>query len=277
MWHETARQYVEKFDLKVTDEMPQFFVGAYQVDNNSRIELQSTVQKYIDQSISNTFNLSADTTPEQIGKLYMNAWRKGLKGVTVYRDGSREGVLVSKQSNSNDQIIIHQAPKRPDSLDAKVHIIKPNGKTFTIFVGLLNDRVYEVFVLDHKMAGLTDGMSGKIVREKHQNGERTYFFESGALLVRKLNAYEDNEASIVTRLVSTALRHGTPLEFVIDQMVKSKSLINSLPKAIAKALSLYMKQEELKGKFKCEKCGRDDIHFEGTCYSCRACGASRCS
>jgi ribonucleoside-diphosphate reductase alpha chain len=161
-------------------------------------------------------------------------------------------------------------------LDAKVHIIKPNGKTFTVFVGFMDGRIYEVFALDHKLAGVADGQTGQIVKEKGENDLNFYHFESGAMRIQKLNSYEDNEASLFTRLVSTSLRHGVPLEFIVDQISKSRALITSFPKAIAKTLAIYIKQEELRGKFRCKKCGSDDIQMGATCKTCRNCGESLC-
>lgn len=275
--HDAVREYCELTGCK-PDNLPDYFVGAHEVDNYKRLELQSTIQKYIDQAISNTFNLSKGTTPEEIGNLYIQAWRLGLKGITVYRDGSREGVLVDVKENKDtkSKIIIHSAPARPDSLDAKVHIIKPNGTTYTIFVGLMGERVFEVFALDQKLAGVADGMTGKIVRERTPTGN-FYHFECGVMTVTKLNSNEDNEASLITRLVSTSLRHGVPLEFIIDQISKSKALINSFAKAIVKALSIYVIKEEMKGKFRCKNCGSDNIKIEGTCRTCHNCGESKCS
>jgi ribonucleoside-diphosphate reductase alpha chain len=203
-----------------------------------------------------------------------------LKGITVYREGSREGVLISDNAkNNNVEIKITQAPKRPTSLDGKVHLIKPNGKQFTVFVGLLKGRPYEVFVLDHAQAGVSDGMTGHIIKDADDDASSgtTYYFESGALWVRRLNKFEDNEISLVTRLMSTALRHGTPLERIIEQVGKSKVPISNFARAIVRALGTYIKQEELIGKFKCRDCGSTEIKFEGSCYTCMSCGSSKCS
>lgn len=278
VWHPVAKEYAELNNI-TPDKLPDFFIGAHQVDPKFRVKMQQTVQQYIDQAISQTVNLPKDVKEEQIGQLYMDAWSSGLKGITVYRDGSREGVISTKKQEEpkEDEIRIHQAPRRPDSLDAVVHVIKPNGKKFSVFVGLLKGRVYEVFALDHTMAGLTDGMTGKIIKNKKDDATSDYSFESGAILVRKLNGYEDNEASLITRLVSTALRHGTPLEFLIDQISKSRVEMVNFAKAIARALSIYIKKEDVEGKFKCPKCGSRNIKFEGTCYLCLECGGSRCS
>jgi len=276
IWHSTAKEYSDKYKVELKN-LPKYFVGAHDIDPYFRIKLQSRVGKYVDQAISNTLNLSSDCTEEQISKLYIEAWRNGLKGITIYRDGSREGVLSNKKEDSQDEILVHNAPKRPESLEAIAHVIKPNGKKFTVFVGMLKGRVYEVFALDHTIAGVVDGMSGQIIREKGKDNKNIYHFESGAMLIRKLNGHEDNEASLVTRLISTALRHGTPLEFIIDQITKSKVHISSFAKAIARTLAIYVKQEDIKGKFKCSECGSSNVKIEGTCFLCLDCQFSRCT
>jgi ribonucleoside-diphosphate reductase alpha chain len=273
--HQVAKEYVEKFGNK---ELPSYFMGAHEVPPMARIKLQSMVQKYIDQAISNTVNLPENCTERQISDIYFQAWKNGLKGITVYREGSRQNVLSSKSSkDATDKIVVHNAPKRPDSLDGVVHVIKPNGKRYAVFVGLMGERPYEVFALDHKLTGLEDGMRGKIVKEKADKTQNYYHFESGPLMVRKLNNFEDDEASLITRMISTALRHGTPLEFLIDQINKSKAGFHSFARAIARALSLYLKQEEVAGKFKCHKCGSTNIKWSGTCCTCLDCQESKCS
>jgi ribonucleoside-diphosphate reductase alpha chain len=276
VFHSVAKQYVELTGEK----LPDFFVSSHQISPDYRIKMQALVNKYIDQSISNTVNLPADTTEEKIAYYYMEAWRQGCKGITVYRDGSREGVLVSTEKrDESKEITIHSAPKRPSELDANVHVIKPNGKTYTIFVGLLQGRPYEVFALDHKQAGMADGMKGKIVKVSRDkpDGDNIYNFESGALLVRQLNRYEGSDVSLITRLISTSLRHGTPLEFLVDQTFKSKDPLTSFGRAIARALSSYVKKEDMEGKFKCPKCGGRSIKYEGMCFTCLDCAHSKCS
>lgn len=182
-----------------------------------------------------------------------------------------------KEEKQETGIKVHQAPKRPESLKGRIHIIQPNGKKFTVFVGLLGERVFEVFALDHALAGLSDEMVGEIKRTKDSNGhDNLYFFESGCITVKHLNRYEDQHASLITRLISTSLRHGTPLEFLIDQINKSRVPINSLARAIARALSCYVKEEETKGKFKCPQCNGRNVRFKGTCFTCLDCGLDKC-
>lgn len=262
-------------------ELPDYFVEAHDINPQYRVKLQGTIQKYIDQSISNTVNLPNDCPKEQVAFYYREAWRHGCKGITVYRDGCREGVLQAVGSSGNvdvGEIQRHRAPKRPEKLEGRVHIIKPNGKSYTVFVGLLKDRPYEVFALDNAMAGLPDGTQGHIVRERSDkpDSDNVYNFEKGALVVRMLNRYEDQEASLVTRLLSTSLRHGVPLEFLVDQMTKSKVAITSTAKAIGRALAAYIDPDEAKGSLKCPACRSKNIKLEGTCMACHDCGWTRC-
>lgn len=278
VFHPVAVDYLKRYHGGEMNEalLPNHFVSAHDVEPCDRIKLQGIIQRRIDLSISNTVNLAEDCKEADVSNSYRNAWRAGCKGITVYRDGSREGVLVSAEKKVATEIKPTQAAKRPEVLDAKVHLIKPNGKVFTVFVGLLKGRPYEVFALDNGLAGISDGTEGKIVRSKDGNAN-IYHFEQGALQVRMLNRYEDQEASLVTRLLSTSLRHGVPLAFLIDQMSKSKVNISSFAKAITRALSLYIRQDEVKGQFKCPECNSHNLKFEGVCKTCRDCGWSRCS
>jgi len=289
--HSVAKEWLDvhssvettRADFIETVRLPDYFVSSHEISPERRITLQSIIQKYVDQSISNTVNLPNNATEEQIGQYYMDAWKKGLKGITVYREGSREGVLTALNEKEKDEregeIQVHQAPKRPNELKGKVHVIKPNGKRYTVFVGLMGERVYEVFALEHKQAGVGDEMEGVIKKTKSDdaNTGNIYSFESGLLTVRHLNRYEDQEASLITRLISTALRHGTPLEFIIHQINCSKIPISSFAKAICRALSLYVKEEDTKGKFKCPSCGSRNVRFHGMCYTCEDCASSKCS
>lgn len=279
VFHHALREWLEFSGASTEDRLPDHFVSAHDIHPEYRIKMQGTIQKYIDQSISNTVNLAKESTQQQVAYYYEQAWEAGCKGITVYRDGSREGVLSSidadKQSNGIKRT---KAPHRPDKLKADVHVIKPNGRSYTVFVGLLDQRPYEVFALDHQMAGLPDGSKGEIVRVKQgPDSDNVYDFVRGALVVRMLNRYEDQEASLITRLLSTSLRHGVPLEFLMDQMVKSKVPVTSFAKAIARALASYIRPEEAKGCFKCPECKGREIKLEGTCMSCIDCGWSRCT
>jgi len=270
VFHPVAKEYLEEHG----QDLPHYFVSAHEVSPEFRIRMQGAIQRYIDQSISNTVNLPSTATEEEVGRYYVEAWRAGCKGITVYRDGSREGVLVSKRT-TKDTIEVRSAPRRPVRLDARVHVIKPNGQKYAVFVGLLDDRVYEVFALEHEKACVSGGMEGTIFKESTDKGN-TYSFESGAMLIRQLNRYEETDASLVTRLMSTALRHGTPLEFVVDQILKSKVPITNFARACARVLSEYVRAEETIGKFKCPSCSQRNVKVEGLCMTCMDCGWSKC-
>ena len=270
---------------EIPKEVQHIFVCAHDIDSEWHIKMQAAFQKHCDSSISKTINLPHDAKSEDVKKIYQLAFDLNCKGVTVYRDGCRDNQpmsLANKIKISKDEILVHDAPKRPESIDAVAHIIKPNGKRYTVFVGLLKGRPFEVFVLDHAQAGVSDGMTGMIIKSKdgskdEVSSDAVYNFESGCLLVRKLNRNEDNDISLVTRLISTALRHGTPLEFIVDQIGKSKVHISNCARAIARTLAIYIKKEEVEGKFKCNQCGSTDIKWGGSCFTCMSCGFSKCS
>lgn len=262
----------------IPDEIKKIFVCAHDVSPEFHIKMQAAFQKHCDSSISKTINFPNVAKVEDVSKIYAMAFDMGCKGITIYRDGCRPNQPMELGNKKEGEIIVvHNAPKRPKELDGVVHVIKPNGKKYTIFVGLLAGRVYEVFALDGKLARIEDGMKGKIIKNVDDQGKNIYSFEEGIMTIKQLNKHEDDEASIITRLISTSLRHGTPLEFLINQISKSKAVLSSLPKAIARALALYVKEEETKGKFKCPKCGSTNVKHNGFCWTCMQCLEGGCA
>lgn len=278
VYHHTVREYKDKFDVN-DGQLPDFFVAAHQIDSHYRVKLQGLINRYIDHSISSTVNLPADATIDDIRQIYMQAYESGCKGITVYREGSREGVLTTDNAfrQKADTIIRYDAPKRPKLLPAIAHLAKSNGHTYVVFLGFLGENIYEVFAVNHKLVGIIDEMQGSINKWCDPKGHKFYEFESGPLLIRKINIHEDNEASTMTRLISTALRHGTPLEFVIDQIAKSNGSVASFGKSIARVLALYVNKEESKLKFKCRECKSTNVEWSGFCYVCKDCSMSLCS
>jgi ribonucleoside-diphosphate reductase alpha chain len=279
---------IEKGSLRHISNIPEtikkIFVCAHDIAPEWHIKMQAAFQEHCASSISKTINFPNKATLEDTYKIYQMAYDLKCKGITIYRDDCRDNQPMSLKNivvKEAEEIWSARAPRRPTELEGFVHLIKPNGKTYAIFVGKLKNHVFEVFALDHKLAMLADGMTGKIVKEKGKDkgGKEINFynFESGAVLVRKLNGYEDNELSLLTRIISTALRHGTPIEFIIDQICKAKVPINHVGKAIAKALSNHIDKEFANGKFKCWECGSTNITWQGSCRTCIECGRSSCS
>jgi len=244
---------------------PLSYIGstANEIDPMTRVDLQATIQTWIDHSISSTINLPKETTEEQIDSIYRYAYKKGCKGITIYREGCRDGVLINKPEKKETTFEYHDAPKRPKVLAADVKEVKVKGTVYSIIVGMLDNKPYEVFVLDYSIPSI----KGEIV--KNSSGNYTY----GTInITDKLT----DEQSIITRLVSTSLRHGTDIKFIVEQLNKTKGDLTSFGKAIARVLKQYIQNgSHLKGS-DCPNCG-SKLVMENGCEICKSCGSTKCS
>ncbi|MEO0215283.1 MAG: hypothetical protein ABIL12_07250, partial [candidate division WOR-3 bacterium] len=288
VYHPLAKEYMEIFGLKdlEEDEFPDYFITAHKINPEKRVEMQAVIQKHIDQSISSTINLPEDTKPEEIGKIYFLAAKKGLKGVTVYREGSREGVLITEKKAKERKVIRVEGkilPKpRPYVMVGKTYRFKTDMGTVYITVNAENG-----------------------------NGPREVFIhlgKSGSSIMAMSEA--------IGRLISLALRSDISPDAIIHQLkgIKSSSpvrqpdgtLIWSVPDAIARALEEFIKGgNEREGvkvfittkavsgegvKFEpevitedgdilevavCPECG-DKLVNENGCWMCKNCGYTKC-
>ena len=267
--------------------LPDYFITSGNIDPHRRVVLQGTIQKYLDKGISSTINLPKGTTKETVADIYMQSWKHGLKGVTVYVDGSRSGVLVgaTEKKNEND-IVYSNAPKRPEYLPCLIHNPTIEGKKWTILVGLLNDKPYEVF------AGLSEFVelpkkhkTGHIYKRKVSRGDNDVKSqydlilgeEDDPIVVRDIaTAFKDDNFSWATRMISTSLRHGTPVNFIVEQLSRDAgSNFQSFSKVMARTLKKFIVDGTKSGE-NCPECGTKMIFQEG-CSSCLQCGYSKCS
>jgi ribonucleoside-diphosphate reductase alpha chain len=248
---------------------------ANDIDWKKRVEMQSVIQRYTSNSISSTVNLPKETTAQEVSDIYMYAWKKGLKGITAYRESSREGVLINKGKESNsEEFKQHDAPKRPEALLCKASVTTIKGEPFTVFVGLLDDKPYEVFCLQGRDYFLGNSSEGFIF--KHDSGK--YVFNNDNADCPILTDNLTDEQAIVTRLLSTSLRHGTNIKFIVQQLNKTHGDITSFSKAISRVLSQYIKNtEDMKVVFEdCETPEECEIVYEQGCVKCNRCGKSKC-
>jgi len=259
-------------DVITSSKNPYEGATAHDIDPYTKLELQATIQPYIDHAISVTYNLSKETTEEQISELYYTAWKMGLKGMTVYRDGSRDGVLTTKKSVKFNK---YDAPKRPKDLLCDVHNIMAKGRPWKVLIGLLEDMPYEVFAVNGTIERIP--IDRGILR-KVQRGQYDLLNLAGEVVIENIthNMTQDEEA--FTRTISWALRHGAKLEFGIEQLNKSQGDITSFAKAIARTLSKYTKDKmRVKNNLLCPDCGQSTMVMEGGCNSCKNCGYTACS
>lgn len=251
---------------------PYFGATSSDVDWKASVKLQATAQKWICHAISKTCNLPNTATCELVSEVYMAAWEQGCKGFTVYRDGCRDGVLTAKTAENNS-LIKTEALKRPSELQCDVHHIKVKGQEYFVLVGLLNGKEpYEVF------AGL-NGHIGKNVKNgrltKKARGKYHAYLDDGTEMPSVAEYIEDSEEAI-TRMVSTALRHGADIGFVVHQLEKTKGEMMSFSKAMARALKKYVPEgQKVKGE-ECGECGAALVRESG-CVMCKSCGWNKCS
>jgi len=254
-------------DLNISfKESPWYQSTANDVDWKDRIEIQSVIQQFTTHSISSTINLPKETTAEEVGNIYMEAWKKGVKGITVYVDGSRDGVLITKTEKA-DKFTYNDAPSRPKSLTCDIHLTKYRGKEFVAFVGLYDDNPYEVFALENVWK-IKPG-TGNLV--KKGNGRYDVTVNDNGT-IEDITKDMTHEEEAITRLLSWGLRHGGDITYGVEQLRKSKGDITSFGKAVARVLNKYVKE---RGGTKCPQCEADLVLEEG-CAHCNSCGYSRC-
>jgi ribonucleoside-diphosphate reductase alpha chain len=236
------------------------------LDWTQRVKLQSALQKHCDHSISSTVNLPNEATVEQVKEIYETAWKSGCKGITVYRDGCRTGVLITEPTKQKTVV------KRPDDLPCEVYHISVKGEPYFVLIGLVDGKPYEVFAGRNGCieAGIKTGVIHKVKRPKCYRAT----FEDGSRLQPITAACTDNEEAL-TRMISMSLRHGAEINYVVDQLQKTQGVMTSLSKAIARALKKYIPNGS-KSSQKCGECGSNMIFEEG-CNKCPGCGASKCS
>jgi ribonucleoside-diphosphate reductase alpha chain len=204
----------------------------------------------------------------------MEAWKAGCKGVTVYRDGCRSGVLVSdkeKTSKKTETFVKTHAPKRPKELPCDIYHISVKGEKYFVLVGLYEDQPYEVFA--GKNGQIKKSIKSGILR-KIKRGEYSVIFDNGETLGQISDCISDEEEAI-TRMTSTALRHGTDISFIVHQLEKTKGDMTGFAKSVARALKKYIPDgKEVSGE-ECATCGANLIRQDG-CILCPSCGYTKC-
>ncbi len=263
------------------------------VDWMQKVRMQGRMQKWVDHSISVTINLPADASEELVDKLYVEAWKSGCKGCTVYREGSRSGVLVSTQkTKKKDDCNCMEPPvivsKRPRELDADVVKFQNNKEKWIAFVGLLNGRPYEIFT------GLADDeegimlpknvTKGTIIKSYDEDEKKHYDFQfknkrGYKMTIEGLDGKFDPEFWNYAKLISGVLRYGMPIDQVIklvQGMELNNESINTWKNGVERALKKYLLNgTEAKGQ-KCPNCGHETLIYQEGCLICTNCGASRC-
>jgi len=239
---------------------------AHKIDPYAKIKIQSTMQTWIDHSISVTYNLPEKATVEDVHNLYLEAWKSGLKGITIYREGSREGVLTTHK----ETFIQNNAPKRPKILPCDIYSMMSKGQHWIVCVGLLEGKPYEVFAFNNYTLKNSQ-YSGELI--KNSSGRYNLNIKDIGIIENITKDCSDEE-NLLTRMISTSLRHGADIRFVVEQLMKSEGDITSFGKAIARTLKKYTTTLTVKNRI-CPDCGSEMV-VEGGCTVCKNCGNNKC-
>ena len=287
-----AKRYTQEEVDAMVAKSPYYKATSNDVDWLMKVKMQGRIQKWVDHSISVTINLPNDVDEDLVNRLYIEAWKSGCKGCTVYRDGSRSGVLISTKSDKKEGLPPCKPPTvvetRPKVLDADVVRFQNNKEKWVAFVGLLDNHPYEIFtgVLDDDEGIILpkNVTSGHIIKNIDENGNKRYDFQfenkrGYKVTIEGLSEKFNKEYWNYAKLISGVLRYRMPIEQVI-KLVGSLQLdsenINTWKNRVERALKKYIQDgTEAKGK-KCPNCGNETLVYQEGCLICKTCGASRC-
>jgi len=292
-WYETINnsrpleEYSENELKELIKHSPYHKAVANEIDVISKIKLQGEVQKWVDHSISITHNLPKETTEEQISEYFIEAWMNGCKGITVYREGSRTGVLIKNEMKQEGEEIFSytDAKPRPEILNCEIHRLQSRGQYFFVLVGILSSNPYEIFVIDEKqfpsclrIAG-SQILKGQIIKRKSRNYDLITARPDNnePLLIKDLVSLMSNDDDKTdTKRFSLELRHRISPKEIAETIEKSCGDITAFEKVIARVLRKYIKEGEV-SRLVCTKCGSKNMTYSGGCLRCKDCGDSKCS
>ena len=275
------------------EESPYWGGTSNDVDWVQKVQMQGAAQKYICHAISNTTNLPGDANVETVKNVYTAGWKAGCKGLTIYRDGSRAGVLVQ---NKTEKSVFHQhdAPKRPERVPCEIHRSRikvgqdregsPIMQDWIFFVGLLEGKPFEIF------GGTTENielpkkvLEGHVVKRAFKTGGK-YDFHYGDLddpckIKNVVKQFDNPDQGWVTRMISLSLRHGSPIQYIVEQLQRDKEAdMFAFSRTIARVLKKYIPDGvESRAEKVCGDCGAEGaIRYQEGCMLCSSCGASKC-
>lgn len=248
--------------------LPNYFVSSSDINWKDRIAIQAALQHFIDTAISSTINLPKETTQEDIEQIYLEGWKKGLKGLTVYVEGSREPILSDRLPTTIEG---KGAPKRPKVLEADYYQIKVKKEQFIVLIGLLEGKPYEVFAFRPLNPVNIPAHKGTITKVSKMH----YSFDSEHINISNLELANTNiEENAATLYSSMLLRHGVDINYIIKTARKVNDNISSFSSAMCRILAKYIPNGEVKGEV-CPDCGGTLVR-EGGCIHCKDCGYSKC-
>ena len=284
---EEVKKYDDKQISKLVEKSPYHKATSNDVDWVMKVKMQGEIQKWVDHSISVTINLPNNVNEELVGSLYETAWKSGCKGVTVYRDGSRSGVLLTNEDKSKNKDNAEPV-KRPKVLDAEIIRFNNNDEKWIAFVGIKDKRPYEIFtgLADEEMFDIPKSIKkGKIIKNRDELGKTRYDFQYVDKYGYKntlggLSHMFSPEFWNYAKLISGVLRHGMPIEDVVGLVASlhlDSDTINSWKIGVERALKKYIPNGTMaKTKQKCQECGSNNLIYQEGCLLCTDCGSSKC-
>lgn len=285
--HDVTRKYSQEELDELVSRSPYFQATSNDVDWVAKVHMQGRIQKWVDHSISVTINLPSHVSEELVGKLFFEAWKSGCKGVTVYRDGSRSGVLISDKKEDKKKPAGFPT-KRPEILEADVVRFRNNKDNWVAFIGLIDNMPYEIFT------GLSDDEDGILLPRSVTKGyiiknweddetsryDFQYINKRGYKTTIEGLSYKFNPVYWnYAKLISGVLRHGMPIHKVVE-LVTSLQLdnetINSWKAGVARALKKYIPNGTVAEDAHCGECGSNEVVYQEGCLVCMSCGSSKC-
>ncbi len=289
---EAVKSYEDDELKKLIKQSPYYKATSNDIDWVKKVKMQGSVQKWVDHSISVTVNVPEDASEELVSEIYKTAWESGCKGMTIYRDGSRSGVLVGKDKKDTSQppskFPETNAPPRPKSLDADVVRFMNNNEEWVAVVGLLNEKPYEIFT------GKAEGFflpqwveKGQVVKNKKKDNRKTtqydFHFEEQdgyKIIMEGLSRQFNKEFWNYAKLISGILRHGMPLHFVVDlvdNLILDSQSINTWKNGVVRALKKYIPDGTIAKEAVCPECNHEGtLMYKEGCLTCSNCGYSKC-
>ena len=261
---------------------------ANDIDWVAKVKMQGAIQKWVDHSISVTVNLPNNVSEELVAQVYRTAWESGCKGVTVYRDGCRDGVLLDKNSQKKSRCEEHpgQVLKRPKSIPADIVRFKNGSEDWIAFVGLQDGRPYEIFtgkIEEDAMYIPRKITKGNIIKVREADGTKRYDFQytdryGYTNTIGGISRLFNEEFWNYAKLISGVLRHGMPIEktvSLIESLHLDSESINTWKTGVCRALKQYI-VDGTKTKGKCPSCGQENMAYQNGCITCMSCGYSKC-
>ena len=271
---------------KIIEKSPYYKATSADIDWVSKVRMQGAIQRWVDHSISVTVNIPKETTKETVKEIYETAWKSGCKGCTIYRDGSRHGVLVSNSEKDEPLFGETRAPKRPKKLEAEIVRFKNNREDWIAVVGMYEGRPYEIFTGRASSFLLPASVEkGWVVRVKEPGDEHArYDFQfldpdGYKITIEGLSRTFKQEYWNYAKLISGILRHGMPIVNVVDLISKltfDEDSITTWKNGVARALRRYIKDGTATDEV-CPDCGQKSVVYSGGCKHCTNCGWSKCS